>query len=147
MLNTGNKTELALGYCTLYGDMTGGIGVLGDVSKTDVYKLAEYVNRKADGEIIPENVFKKRPSAELRENQYDPFDYSIVSPLVDEIVENRRSKEELIRMGYPREVVEDVYRRIRRAEYKRRQAPPCIKITKKSFGIEWKMPIINKYEG
>ena len=147
VLNTGNKTELALGYCTLYGDMTGGIGVLGDVSKIDVYKLAEYVNRKAGREIIPEDVFKKRPSAELRENQYDPFDYSIVSPLVDEIVENRRSKEELIRMGYPKEVVKDVYRRIRRAEYKRRQAPPCIKITKKSFGIEWKMPIVNKYEG
>ncbi|MCD6537806.1 NAD+ synthase [Candidatus Bathyarchaeota archaeon] len=147
VLNTGNKTELALGYCTLYGDMTGGIGVLGDVSKTDVYRLAEYVNRKAGREIIPENVLKKRPSAELRENQYDPFDYSIVSPLVDEIVENRRSKEELIRMGYPREVVEDVYRRIRRAEYKRRQAPPCIKVTKKTFGIEWKMPIVNKYEG
>jgi len=82
VLNTGNKTELALGYCTLYGDMTGGIGALGDVSKLEVYKLAEYVNKKAGREIIPKNVFKKKPSPELKENQYDPFNFSIVSPLV-----------------------------------------------------------------
>ncbi len=147
VLNTGNKTELALGYCTLYGDMTGGIGALGDVSKLEVYKLAEYVNKKAGREIIPKNVFKKKPSPELKEGQYDPFDFSIVSPLVDEIIENRRSKQELIEMGYPKEVVEDIYRRIRRAEYKRWQAPPCIKITPKAFGIGWKMPIVNKYGG
>jgi len=147
VLNTGNKTELALGYCTLYGDMTGGIGALGDVSKLEVYRLAEYVNKKAGREIIPKNVFKKKPSPELKENQYDPFDFSIVSPLVDEIIENRRSKQELIEMGYPKEIVEDIYRRIRRAEYKRWQAPPCIKITPKAFGIGWKMPIVNKYDG
>lgn len=147
VLNTGNKSELALGYCTLYGDMSGGIGALGDVSKLEVYKLAEYVNKKAGREIMPENVFKKKPSPELKEDQYDPFDFSIVSPLVDEIVENRRSMQELIEMGYPKEVVEDIYRRIRRAEYKRWQAPPCIKITRKAFGIGWKMPIVNKYSG
>lgn len=147
VLNTGNKTELALGYCTLYGDMTGGIGALGDVSKLEVYKLAKYVNRKSGKEVIPKNVFEKRPSPELKEGQFDPFDFEVVSPLVDEIVENRRSKQELIEMGYPKEVVEDIYRRIRRAEYKRRQAPPCIKITPKAFGIGWKMPIVNKYEG
>jgi NAD+ synthase (glutamine-hydrolysing) len=145
VLNTGNKTELALGYCTLYGDLTGGIGAIGDLSKLEVYKLAEYVNKKAGREIIPKNVFKKKPSAELKENQFDPFDFSIVSPLVDEIIENRRSKKELIEMGYPKDVVEDIYKRIRRAEYKRWQAPPCIKITKKAFGIGWKMPIVNKY--
>lgn len=147
VLNTGNKTELALGYCTLYGDMAGGIGALGDVSKLEVYKLAEYVNKKAGREIIPENVFKKKPSPELKEDQFDPFDFSIVSPMVDEIIENRRGKQELIEMGYPKEVVEDTYRRIRRAEYKRRQAPPCIKITRKAFGIGWKMPIVNKHDG
>ena len=146
VLNTGNKTELALGYCTLYGDMTGGIGALGDVSKLEVYKLAEYVNEKAGKEVIPENVFKKRPSPELKEGQYDPFDFSIVSPIVDEIIENRRGKRELVEMGYPWEVVEDIYARVRRAEYKRRQAPPCIKITRKAFGIGWKMPIVNKYK-
>ena len=146
VLNTGNKTELALGYCTLYGDMTGGIGALGDVSKLEVYKLAEYVNEKAGKEVIPENVFKKKPSPELKEGQYDPFDFSIVSPIVDEIIENRRGKRELVEMGYPWEVVEDIYARVRRAEYKRRQAPPCIKITRKAFGIGWKMPIVNKYK-
>jgi NAD+ synthase (glutamine-hydrolysing) len=147
VLNTGNKTELALGYCTLYGDMTGGIGVIGDVSKLDVYKLSQYVNEKAGREIIPRNVIVKKPSAELKENQFDPFDFDIVSPLVDEIIENRRSKRELIEMGYPKEIVEDTYRRVRTAEYKRWQAPPCIKITHKAFGIGWKMPIVNRYSG
>ncbi|MHA1247014.1 MAG: NAD+ synthase [Candidatus Thorarchaeota archaeon] len=147
VLNTGNKTELALGYCTLYGDMTGGVGVIGDVSKLEVYRLAEYINRRAGREVIPRSCITKRPSAELRENQYDPFDFDIVSPLVDEIVENRRGRQELIEMGYPPDVVDDVYSRIRRAEYKRWQAPPCIKITRKAFGIGWKMPIVNKYRG
>lgn len=147
VVNTGNKTELALGYCTLYGDMAGGIGALGDVSKIEVYKLAKYVNAKACREIIPKNVFKKKPSPELKEGQFDPFDFDVVSPLVDEIIENRRSKQELVAMGYPKEVVEDTYRRIRNAEYKRWQATPCIKITPKAFGIGWKMPIVNKYRG
>ncbi|MFW9909057.1 MAG: NAD+ synthase [Candidatus Thorarchaeota archaeon] len=145
VLNTGNKTEIALGYCTLYGDMTGGVGVIGDVSKLEVYKLAEYVNKKADRQIIPEGSIKKRPSAELRENQFDPFDFDIVSPMVDEIVANRKGKKELLAMGYPADIVEDVYRRVRLSEYKRWQAPPCIRITKKSFGIGWKMPIVNHF--
>ncbi len=147
VLNTGNKTELALGFCTLYGDMAGGLGALGDVSKLEVYRLAEYVNHKASKEIVPKNVLSKKPSPELKEDQFDPFDFEIVSPLVDEIIENRRGKQELIEMGYPRETVEDTYRRFRNAEYKRRQAVPCIKITKKAFGIGWKMPIVNKYRG
>ena len=145
VVNTGNKTELALGYCTLYGDMAGGIGALGDVSKLEVYKLAKYVNEKAGREIIPKNVFEKKPSPELKEGQFDPFDFDVVSPLVDEIIENRRSKQELIDMGYPQEIVGDTYRRVRNAEYKRWQAAPCIKITPKAFGIGWKMPIVNKY--
>lgn len=147
VLNTGNKTELALGYCTLYGDMTGGIGALGDVSKLEVYKLAKYVNEKAGREIIPSNVLLKKPSPELKEGQFSPFDFDIVSPLVDEIIENRRSKRELVAMGYSKEVVEDIYGRIRNAEYKRWQATPCIKITSKAFGIGWKMPIVNKHRG
>lgn len=147
VLNTGNKTEVALGYCTLYGDMAGGIGVLGDVSKLEVYKLSEYVNLKAGKEVIPKSVFEKKPSPELKEEQFDPFDFEVVSPLVDEIIENRRSKEELIEMGYPRAAVEDTYMRIRNAEYKRRQATPSIKITPKAFGIGWKMPMVNKYKG
>jgi NH3-dependent NAD+ synthetase len=98
-------------------------------------------------EILPESVFKKKPSSELKEGQFDPFDFDIVSPLVDQIIENRRSKHELIEMGYPKEVVEDTYRRIRNAEYKRWQATPCIKIIPKTFGIGWKMPIVNKHKG
>jgi NAD+ synthase (glutamine-hydrolysing) len=145
VVNTGNKTELALGYCTLYGDMVGGIGALGDVSKLEVYRLARYMNKKAGRAIIPENVFEKKPSPELREGQFDPFDFDIVSPLVDEIIENRRDQQELVEMGYPKEAVEDTFRRVRNAEYKRRQATPCIKITPKAFGIGWKMPIVNRY--
>jgi NAD+ synthase (glutamine-hydrolysing) len=147
VLNTGNKTEIALGFCTLYGDMAGGIGAIGDVSKLEVYKLAEYINRKAGTQIIPQSVLEKRPSPELKECQFDPFDFDIVSPMVDEIIENRRSKQDLIDMGYPQEAVEDTYRRVRASEYKRRQATPCIKITPKAFGIGWKMPMINKYKG
>jgi len=127
--------------------MTGGLGVLGDVSKLEVYKLAEYVNRRAGREIIPISVLKKKPSPELKEGQFDPFNFDVVSPLVDEIIENRRGRQELVEMGYPKDVVDDVYKRIRSSEYKRWQAPPCIKITRKAFGIGWKMPIVNKYDG
>jgi NAD+ synthase (glutamine-hydrolysing) len=147
VLNTGNKTELALGYCTLYGDMAGGLGALGDVSKLEVYRLAEHVNIRAGRQMIPENVFKKKPSPELREEQFDPFDFNVVGPMVDEIIEKHKGRKELIEIGYPGGIVDDIYRRLRRAEYKRRQASPCIKITKQAFGIGWKMPIVNKYKG
>ena len=145
VVNTGNETELALDYCTLYGDMTSGIGVLGDVSKLEVYKLARYVDEKTGREIMPESVFGKKPSPELREGQSDPFSFDIVSSLADEIVENRKSKRELIAVGYPKEI-ENIYHRVGRAEYKRRQTPPRIKITPKAFGIGWKTPIVNEYE-
>jgi NAD+ synthase (glutamine-hydrolysing) len=147
VLNTGNKTEVALGYCTLYGDMAGGIGALGDVSKLEVYRLAEYVNRKMGRDIIPRSVLSKKPSPELKPDQFDPFDFDIVSPLVDEVVENRRSVSELVAMGYSESIVTDVCRRIRAAEYKRRQAAPCIKITRKAFGVGRRMPIVNGYKG
>ena len=145
VLSTGNKTELALGYATLYGDMSGGLEVIGDVSKTEVYSLSRYYNRWVRREIIPENCFNKIPSAELRPDQFDPFDYSIVSPLVDDAIENRLTKEELLQKGYAKEVVEDSIRRIRMAEYKRRQAAPVIKITRKAFGLGWKMPLVNRF--
>jgi NAD+ synthase (glutamine-hydrolysing) len=147
VLNTGNKTELALGYCTLYGDMTGGVGAIGDVSKLQVYELAEYVNSRAGKNIIPKSTIHKKPSAELKPDQYDPFDFDIVSPMVDDIVEHRLSKKDLIARGYPTDVVNDVLARIRRSEYKRWQAPPCIKISQRAFGIGWKMPIVNHYSG
>jgi NAD+ synthase (glutamine-hydrolysing) len=147
VLNTGNKTEIALGFCTLYGDMAGGIGAIGDVSKLEVYKLAEYFNKKHGKQMIPEGVLTKCPSPELKACQFDPFDFDVVSSMVDEIIENRRSKQDLIKMGYPKDAVEDTYIRVRAAEYKRRQATPCIKITPKAFGIGWKMPMVNKYKG
>ncbi|MFW9913058.1 MAG: NAD+ synthase [Candidatus Thorarchaeota archaeon] len=147
VLNTGNKTELALGYCTLYGDMTGGVGVIGDVSKLEVYALAKWYNKMKGKQVIPEGSIEKKPSAELKPDQFDPFDFDIVSPLVDDIIEDRKSRSELVEMGYPPEVVNDVYGRVRRAEYKRWQAPPCIKITQKAFGVGWKMPIVNKHQG
>jgi len=144
VLATGNKTELALGYATLYGDMSGGLEVIGDVSKTEVYALARYYNHKENRSVIPEGCFTKIPSAELKPDQFDPFDYAIVSPLADDIIENRLSRQELIAKGYDPKVVDDSLRRARLAEYKRRQAAPAIKITKKAFGLGWKMPIVNK---
>lgn len=147
VVNTGNKTELALGYCTLYGDMSGGIGVLGDLNKLQVYELSEYVNEREGEELIPENVIQKEPSAELKPDQTDPFDFDIVSPLVDDIIEERKSKTELVESGYPKDLVDDIYRRIKNAEFKRRQMPPCIRVTSRAFGIGWKMPIVNGYSG
>jgi NAD+ synthase (glutamine-hydrolysing) len=145
VLATGNKTELALGYATLYGDMSGGLEVIGDVSKMEVYALARYYNKMAGRAVIPESCFSKIPSAELRPDQFDPFDYAVISPLVDDVIENRLSRSELIRKGYPESAVNDSLRRIRNAEYKRRQAAPAIKITRKAFGLGWKMPIVNKF--
>ena len=144
VLATGNKTELTLGYATLYGDMSGGLEVIGDVSKMEVYALSRYYNQKAGRSLIPEGCFTKIPSAELKPDQFDPFDYAMVSPLADDIIENRLSRLELIAKGYDPQVVEDSLRRARLAEYKRRQAAPAIKITKKAFGLGWKMPIVNK---
>jgi len=145
VLTTGNKTELALGYCTLYGDMSGGLAVIGDVSKSEVYALAEYYNRRRGFEAIPKSSILKIPSAELKPDQYDPFDYNTVSPLVDEIIENRRSFKELTEMGYGAKLVDDILSRVRSAEYKRWQAAPAIKISRKAFGIGWRMPIVNHF--
>jgi len=145
VLSTGNKTELALGYCTLYGDMTGGLAVISDVSKLEVYALANYVNRKSGKEIIPRNIINKVPSAELSENQVDPFDYKVVSPLVDYIIKDGKSQRELVEMGFSEALVKNISEMIRNAEYKRRQAAPGIKITEKAFGAGRRFPIINHF--
>jgi len=145
VLSTGNKTELALGYCTLYGDMVGGLAVISDVNKMDVYGLSEWYNFTRGEDVIPENILTKQPSAELKDDQVDPFDYNIVSPLVDEVVENHRSVQSLEDMGYDRKLAKDVIRRIRLAEYKRRQAAPGLKVTRKSFGSGRRIPIVNHY--
>ena len=147
VLSTGNKTELALGYCTLYGDMSGGLAVISDLSKTDVYALSRWVNINAGCERIPGNCIAKPPSAELAPDQVDPFDYDVVSPLVDAIVEDRKSPAQLTADGYDNALVESVYQKIRINEYKRRQAAPGLRVTKKAFGTGRRMPIVNHYRG
>lgn len=145
MLNTGNKTELALGYCTMYGDMAGAVGVIGDLNKTEVYNVSKYINKKAGKEIIPKRIITRPPTAELKDAQVDPFDYDIVSPLVDDIINNGTDRESLLAKGYEEAVVDDCLRRIRFSEYKRKQAAPALKVSKKAFGIGRRYPIVNKY--
>lgn len=145
LLSTGNKTEVALGYCTLYGDMAGGLAPLSDVSKAGVYALGRRFNARAGRTLIPESVFAAAPSPELRTDHVEPFDYAVVSPLVDAIVERRATPEELVAEGFPPAAVEDAFRRIARAEYKRRQGPPGIKVTGKAFGVGRRIPIANPF--
>ena len=146
VLSTGNKTELAMGYCTLYGDMNGGLSVISDLSKTDVYSLSRWVNESSGAERIPLNSIDKPPSAELKPNQIDPFDYDVVSPLVTALVDNQKSPSQLIKEGADPELVEDISRRIRINEYKRRQAAPGLRVTSKAFGMGRRVPIVNKYD-
>jgi NAD+ synthase (glutamine-hydrolysing) len=127
VLATGNRTEFALGYCTLYGDLCGGISVIADVNKTDVYRLADYINKTMENPI-PKSVIEKTPSAELSPGQVDPFDYEKVSPLVDLLFVEGKSKEELIELGYSKDLILDLMKRIKAAEFKRAQAPPAIKL-------------------
>ena len=146
VLNTGNKTELALGYCTMYSDMCGALAVISDLSKLDVYKVAGYFNETAERLIIPERIFTKIPTAELAPGQVDPFDYTIVSPLVDLIINDQKTPAELIQMGYAADLVNDIIERIKLAEFKRRQAAPGLKITSKAFGLGRRYPIINHFK-
>ena len=146
VLSTGNKTELAMGYCTLYGDMNGGLSVISDLSKTDVYALSRWVNEEAGSERIPVNSIEKPPSAELRPDQVDPFDYDVVSPLVSALIEDEKSPTELMAEGADQELVKDISRRIRINEYKRRQAAPGLRVTSKAFGIGRRVPIVNQFD-
>ena len=173
LISCGNETEIALGYATLYGDMCGGVSLIGDLSKLDVYRLARYVNAKHGAEMIPEEAFHIKPSAELAANQFDPFDYWVVAPVVGEIVERRTSPAELVRLFerhaldparfvpdaegrtvYDKhssasfsEVVYDCFRRIRRSVYKRLQGPPIVVVTERAFGLDLRETIINAWEG
>jgi len=146
VLSTGNKTELALGYCTLYGDMSGGLSVISDLNKDEVYKVAKWINNNK-GSVIPLNIINKEPSAELSYGQVDPFDYSVISPLVDVVIGSNFSKKNLVAQGYDEESVNLVYNKIRLNEYKRRQAAPGLKISSKAFGMGRKFPIVNNYRG
>ena len=142
LLTTGNKSELAVGYCTLYGDMCGGLAAISDVPKTLVYKLARYVNRER--EIIPESSLTKAPSAELRPDQTDQDTlppYDVLDQIVEAYVERNLDADAIVRLGLDRDVVTDVIRKIDGSEYKRRQAAPGIKISTKAFGVGRRYPI------
>ncbi|MCK4529738.1 MAG: NAD(+) synthase, partial [Candidatus Marinimicrobia bacterium] len=141
----GNKTEIALGYCTLYGDMCGALGPISDLNKLDVYGLSRYINEQYGYDAIPQNTIDKMPSAELAEDQYDPFDYDIVSPLVDDLLINRPI-EELIEETKDPELVHRIMHMIRITEYKRWQAAPGLRVTSKAFGQGRKMPLVNHFK-
>ncbi len=146
LLTTGNKSELATGYCTLYGDMSGGLAVISDVPKTLVFKLAKHLNR--DREIIPQATIEKPPSAELRENQTDQDSlppYDILDQILECYVEKKMSLEEIVRLGFPAAVVADVLKKVNTNEYKRIQAAPGLKVTSKAFGIGRRVPIAQKF--
>jgi NAD+ synthase (glutamine-hydrolysing) len=146
ILSTGNKSELAMGYATLYGDMCGGLGVISDVTKMQVYALARWINREK--EVIPQNTIVKPPSAELRPGQKDSDTlpaYEIVDTVLQEYVEEHRSPEEIAEIHkYPLALVKDLVWRIHRNEYKRRQAAPGLRVTSKSFSVGRRFPIVHK---
>lgn len=146
LLNTSNKSEAAVGYGTLYGDMCGGISVLGDVYKTQVYSLCGYVNR--DSVIIPENTISKPPSAELRPGQKDSDslpDYEILDKILFEYIENRKGPAELVSMGFDEMMVKRILKLVNISEYKRYQTPPILRVSPKAFGMGRRLPIVAKY--
>ena len=149
VLTTGNKSELATGYSTLYGDMAGGFGVIKDVPKTLVYDLAVHVNGISGRSLIPEAIIAKPPSAELRPNQRDDDSlpsYEVLDPILKAYVEDDKTHDEIVQLGHDSTVVKEVIRLVDRSEYKRRQASPGIKITHRNFGRDRRMPIVNRYK-
>jgi NAD+ synthase (glutamine-hydrolysing) len=150
VLTTGNKSELSVGYATLYGDMAGGFAVIKDCLKTLVYRLVRYRNGLEDRELVPDSVLERPPSAELRPDQLDQDSlppYEVLDRILEEYVERDRGRDEIVEMGLPADVVDEVIRMVDRAEYKRRQAPPGIKITPKAFGRDRRLPITNRFRG
>ena len=143
LLTTGNKSELAVGYCTIYGDMSGGLAVISDVPKTTVYLLAEWLNLRGH-EIIPAAVLHKAPTAELRFGQTDQDSlppYEVLDDILERYIERRQSKEDLLDLGYEKAMVEKVLCLVKGAEFKRRQAAPGLKVTDRAFGSGWRMPV------
>ena len=150
LVATGNKSELSVGYATLYGDMAGGFALLKDVYKTDVFRLARYLNERAGRELIPTSIIERAPSAELRDNQLDEDSlppYPKLDEVLEQYVEHDRTLEELSADGFDRDVVERAVSMVDRAEYKRRQAPPGVKIHPKAFGRDRRTPITNRWRG
>jgi NAD+ synthase (glutamine-hydrolysing) len=148
VLTTGNKSEMSVGYCTLYGDMAGGYAVLKDVPKTLVYELTKYKNKKEGRTIIPKRVFAKPPSAELRPNQKDEDSlppYPVLDPILQAYVEEDKGVEEIVKMGFKEKMIKEVINMVDRNEYKRRQTPPGVKITHRALGKDRRLPVTNKY--
>lgn len=147
LLNTSNKSEAAVGYGTLYGDMAGGLSVIGDVYKTDVYALARYMNERY-GEIIPENIITKEPSAELRHNQKDSDslpNYDILDAVLELYIEGQQGPKEIIQKGYDEQLVNRILKLVNRSEYKRYQSAPMLRVSSKAFGMGRRLPIVGKY--
>lgn len=147
LLSTGNKSELTVGYTTLYGDLSGALAVIGDLSKTQVYLLSNWLNKK--WKLIPSEILRKAPSAELKPNQTDQDvlpAYETLDRIIFEFIENQKSREEIIEEGFDKEIVNRVIDMLNKSEFKRRQAPPVIKVTEKAFGSGWRMPIAAKKE-
>ena len=147
VLTTGNKSEMSVGYATLYGDMAGGFAVIKDVYKTMVYKLADY--RNSINKVIPDRIMAKEPTAELKPNQKDTDSlppYEILDSILKEYIEKDRNFDEIVSMGFSKDIVRKVIKMVDRNEYKRRQSPPGIKITPKAFGRDRRVPITNKYQ-
>ena len=146
LLNTSNKSESAVGYGTLYGDMNGGLAVLGDVYKTEVYELSNYINRNS--ERIPHNSIQKAPSAELRPGQKDSDslpDYDILDKILYQYIEQRKGPNEIIAMGFEENLVKKILKMVNKVEFKRKQTAPILRISIKAFGHGRRMPIVGKY--
>ncbi len=146
LLNTSNKSEMSVGYTTLYGDMCGSLSVMGDVYKTDVYKLARFINK--DKEIIPYSIIDKAPSAELRPNQKDSDslpDYSILDQILELYIEKQKGLEEIVKLGFDSKLVSRIIGMVNRNEYKRFQAPPIIRVSSKAFGRGRQIPLVSKW--
>jgi NAD+ synthetase len=148
LISTGNKSEMAVGYCTLYGDMDGGLAAIADVPKTQVYALCRWLNHRKSGvEVIPETIISKPPSAELKPDQTDQDSlppYDELDDILHRFVEQHQSATEIVAAGYVRETVDRVIKLVSRAEFKRRQAAPGLKITDRAFGTGWRMPIASR---
>jgi NAD+ synthase/NAD+ synthase (glutamine-hydrolysing) len=147
LLTTGNKSELAVGYCTIYGDMSGGLAVLSDVPKTMVYRMARHLNSAQGREIIPEATLTKPPSAELRPDQTDQDSlppYEILDEILHRHIELHQSAEKIIEAGLDPTTVRRVLHLVKAAEFKRKQAAPGIKVTDQAFGSGWRMPVASK---
>ncbi len=149
-LATGNKSELSVGYSTLYGDMVGGFAPIKDVFKMRVYELSKWRNTQGDAPVIPQAIIDKAPSAELRPDQRDQDSlppYPVLDAILTHYVEKDDSRDAIVKMGFPAEIVNRVIRLTDIAEYKRRQGPMGVKITPKAFGKDRRMPVTNRYGG